>query len=120
MSHYLNQRWPEEGALLGPGDVSRLVAAAEAERAAYVSRSVRRALAPVARLWRRTLGRWIEQQRLSATLGQLTDRELQDIGIARSDIPAIVRGTYQRPATDPAAPTPAPAPAKRDDLPLAA
>lgn len=126
MSHYLNQRWPEEGTMLGAADVSRLVAAAEAERAAFVSRHVGSALAPlghaVAGLWRRSLGWWVARQRLTATLEQLSDRELQDIGVSRSDIPAIVRGTYRRAAGTavPGSRVPAPAPIERDHLPLAA
>lgn len=32
----------------------------------------------------------------AATLNEFSDRDLWDLGLSRSDIPGIVRGTYQR------------------------
>jgi uncharacterized protein YjiS (DUF1127 family) len=37
---------------------------------------------------------WFEAQRVRASLEQMTDRELADMGINRSDISNIVSGTH--------------------------
>ena len=38
---------------------------------------------------------WLEAQRVRASLEQMTDRELADMGINRSDIANIVSGTHR-------------------------
>ena len=42
---------------------------------------------------------WLARRRTARSLRQLylcTDRELWDMGLSRSDFPAIVKGTYRR------------------------
>jgi len=45
------------------------------------------------------IGDWIEARRarraITFELSQLDDRELADIGLTRSDIPAVARGKFQ-------------------------
>jgi uncharacterized protein YjiS (DUF1127 family) len=38
---------------------------------------------------------WLEAQRVRASLEQMTDRELADMGITRSDIGSIVSGRHR-------------------------
>ena len=38
------------------------------------------------------VGRWLEARRAEAELNSMTDRELSDIGISRSEISSRVRG----------------------------
>jgi uncharacterized protein YjiS (DUF1127 family) len=43
--------------------------------------------------------RWAARRKVARDLRQLdlcTDRELWDMGLSRSDFPAIIRGTYRR------------------------
>ncbi|HEX3346770.1 MAG TPA: DUF1127 domain-containing protein [Acetobacteraceae bacterium] len=46
------------------------------------------------------IGRWLsERRRIGRTMAELqryTDRELADMGLARSDIPLVARGLLQR------------------------
>jgi uncharacterized protein YjiS (DUF1127 family) len=44
----------------------------------------------------RTVREWYRRQAAMAELERLSERELQDIGIARSDFRAIVSGAYRR------------------------
>jgi uncharacterized protein YjiS (DUF1127 family) len=42
---------------------------------------------------------WLDRRRTARSLRQLhicTDRELWDMGLSRSDFPAIIKGTYRR------------------------
>ena len=50
---------------------------------------------------RNAFARWREQQRAYAELIALDDRSLADIGIHRSQIPAMVEAMYQSAHADP-------------------
>lgn len=54
-------------------------------------------------MWLRRLATWVVQgwrrRRLASELYALDERTLRDLGIARSDIPAIASGSYCRDAT---------------------
>ena len=39
---------------------------------------------------------FFERELVLRELGGLTDRDLADIGLSRSDVPAVVRGLYRR------------------------
>ncbi|MBB4287381.1 DUF1127 domain-containing protein [Roseospira goensis] len=45
----------------------------------------------------RTVRRWLERRELEATLLAMDDHQLEDIGLTRSDIDAVVAGRFQRP-----------------------
>ena len=61
---------------------------------------------------------WMQRRRAEAELLSLTDRELADIGITRSDIPAILSGRMQpeREVRATRAPVRKPVPAAANDL----
>lgn len=46
--------------------------------------------------WQRAKARRAEAFRLTEELAGCTDRQLADLGLYRSDIPAVVQGTYRR------------------------
>ena len=43
---------------------------------------------------RTNLARWRHYRRAEREMMSLTDRELADLGVARCDIPAVVRGRH--------------------------
>lgn len=45
----------------------------------------------------RRLAEWARREAVIAELSQLSDRQLKDIGIARSEIPAVALGVHKRP-----------------------
>jgi uncharacterized protein YjiS (DUF1127 family) len=46
--------------------------------------------------WQRTREQREEVFRIARELGGYTDRELADLGLSRSEIPAVAQGTYRR------------------------
>jgi uncharacterized protein YjiS (DUF1127 family) len=50
----------------------------------------------MANRWHRWLDYRLEIARVTRELQQHTDRELNDLGLGRGDIPAVARGIYRR------------------------
>ena len=74
-------------------EVARIVAKARAEQAETMLNLVFR---PVARFVRAVVGpitRYLSENRTMDELGRLSDRELADMGIRRSDIPQLIRNS---------------------------
>ncbi len=46
--------------------------------------------------WRRARAHREEAFRITQELARCTDRELADLGLCRSEIPAVANGTYRR------------------------
>jgi uncharacterized protein YjiS (DUF1127 family) len=64
-----------------------------------ISREVRAFLARQRARFARLGAAWAARRKTARDLRQLdlcTDRELWDMGLSRSDFPAIIRGTYRR------------------------
>lgn len=40
---------------------------------------------------------WVARQRVAGELGAMSDRELSDVGLVRSDIDSIMRGSFRQP-----------------------
>jgi uncharacterized protein YjiS (DUF1127 family) len=93
---------------VAPASISDLQAEAQRLRAEAmvdvvfaVARAIGSVFAPLVRLGKRTAAS-IERQRQSdrilRELSYMTDRDLADIGLNRSDICAVADGTYTRPS----------------------
>ncbi|ESR22778.1 RSP_7527 family protein [Lutibaculum baratangense] len=107
-------------------DITRIEAEAHAMRSAVIAQAganlVRRFTSFVSTIAQT----FADARRMDATyreLSLMTDRELRDMGITRADIPAVVAGTYTRPAVEPVAVAPVQTTrpvAENDDLRIAA
>lgn len=76
------------------------VARAEAMRAQAIAEMISEVITGVGSLVKsavRKLTAYIEYRRTFDVLAGMTDRELEDIGISRGDIPAVARGIDPRP-----------------------
>lgn len=72
----------------------RIVGSAPAAQAAAAPARARGVAAAVKRWWR-AYARWRREQDAMAQLGALSDYELRDIGLARSQIEFAVRGEIE-------------------------
>lgn len=80
-------------------EAQRLRAEAMADVAHALFTGIARLFAPLVRLGKRTvssLERRHAVDRIYRELSQMTDRDLADIGLNRSDIMAVAEGTYRR------------------------
>lgn len=76
------------------------IARAEAMRAQAVAEMIVGAVEGVRRIAKAVVTKvsdYVEYRRTFAALSEMTDRELDDIGITRGDIPAVARGIDPRP-----------------------
>lgn len=72
----------------------RMIASAPAAQAAAAPTRARRLVAAVNRWWQ-AYARWRREQDAMAQLAALSDYELRDIGLARSQIEFAVRGEIE-------------------------
>ncbi len=80
-------------------DVARIEAEARAMRSATVAQFGAACGRGIFGTFRKLAGTFAEARRMHRTYAELSgmsDRELRDMGITRSDIPAIVAGTFTR------------------------
>ncbi|MBI4966849.1 MAG: DUF1127 domain-containing protein [Rhodospirillales bacterium] len=89
----MNAQYPINSHGLSPVEFSAAVARAHAERGAILGRLVAFGLG-AARAVVTAFKAWRERETLRHELSQMTDFELADIGLVRSDIEAVVTGTY--------------------------
>lgn len=109
-----------------PVDVARIEEEARVLRSATIAGFGAACGRGIRNAFRGLVGAYRDARRMQETyreLSALSDRELRDMGISRSDIPAIVAGTFTR---EPVVETPAAAPeaierpANDDELRIAA
>lgn len=76
-------------------DIARIEAEAYALRAEAIAKAARAGARYVARLFA-AIGNARRMDAMYRELSAMTDRELRDMGLTRSDIPAVVAGTFTR------------------------
>ena len=78
--------------------MSATISMSPSKRAQY---SQKRPRLTVAQLFLRAARRW-QRNRAFNALSQLSDRQLEDIGVSRNDIPRVVEGMFVNEDKDPA------------------
>jgi uncharacterized protein YjiS (DUF1127 family) len=90
----MSAQYPINPQGLSPIEFSAAIAHAQAARGAVLGRLVAAGLG-VVRAVVTAFKAWREREALRQELYQMSDFELADIGLVRSDIEAVVTGTYQ-------------------------